>query len=266
MASHSSQRRAPRASPSGRPGAKRPSAPCGPERSLSAYRDRIVALAERIRGTADIAAIIDMIDDALAQTRRLAARDELAAARRKVEHAERSIAELRDELAQVKSLVHQDPLTGTLNRRGIDEAFRREAARADRKAAPICVALLDLDDFKRLNDTHGHAVGDAALRHVAEVIRSTLRPNDQLGRYGGEEFVLLLPDTRLDETATVLARVQRELARMPLPCTPRAQAITFSAGAAQRGAGEALEALVERADAALYGAKRAGKNRVTLAA
>lgn len=235
-------------------------------RGLRTYRDRVTALAERIRGTDDISAIIAMLDQALLETRQLRApEDELAAAQRKVAEAERDIETMRDELEQVKAMLHQDPLTGTLNRRGIDDAFRQEASRCDRHGAHLSVAIIDLDDFKALNDSFGHQTGDRALMHVAAVVRSTLRPTDRIGRFGGEEFLLLLPDTALHESAAVMARIKRQLAAQPLAEKEVSVRITFSGGVAERAERESIDALLARADAALYQAKRAGKNRITLA-
>lgn len=237
-----------------------------PATTLRNYRDRVTALAERIRGTEDISTIIDMLNEALAETRQLRGPEEaLVAARRKVAEAERSIESMRNELEQVKSMLHQDPLTGTLNRRGIDDAFLREAARCDRHGGKLSLALIDLDDFKRLNDNFGHQVGDRALVHVAEVVRNALRPTDRIGRFGGEEFLILLPDTGVKECAAVLNRIQRELAARPLDGAGERLVITFSGGLIERRAQESLVQLIERADQALYQAKRAGKNRVTLA-
>jgi diguanylate cyclase len=233
---------------------------------LSDYRARINALAQRIRGTDDISAIIGMLNQALAETRRLRSKDEeLIAARRKVEVAERSIEAMKFELEQVKAMLQQDPLTSTLNRRGINDAFRQEASRCDRHSTPLCIALIDLDDFKAVNDTHGHQAGDQALVHVTNVVRTRLRPTDRIGRFGGEEFLILLPDTALRESVGVFTRIKRELAAKPLAARDSAIKITFSAGIAERTRGEALEAILERADSALYQAKQAGKNRITLA-
>ena len=233
---------------------------------LGTYRNRINALAERIRGTNDISAIIAMLNQALAETRRLRSKDhELAAAERKVAEATRNIEAMRNELEQVKAMLHQDPLTGTLNRRGIDEAFRQEASRCDRHDVRMCVAIIDLDNFKSINDTLGHQSGDNVLVHVADVVRATLRPTDRIGRFGGEEFLILLPETALKESAGVLARIKRELAASPLIEKELPLKITFSGGIAERGDREPLDTLLARADAALYQAKRAGKNRITLA-
>ena len=232
---------------------------------LSTYRDRINVLAQRIRGTNDIAAIIGMLNQALSETRRLRPSDQLAAAERKVAQATRNIEAMRNELEQVKAMLHQDPLTATLNRRGIEEAFRQEASRCDRHGVRMCIALIDLDNFKSINDTLGHQSGDNVLVHLAEILRATLRPTDRIGRFGGEEFLLLLPETALKESAGVLARIKRELCAKPLIEKELPLKITFSGGIAERTEREPLDALIARADAALYQAKNAGKNRITLA-
>ncbi|MCC7081650.1 MAG: diguanylate cyclase [Burkholderiales bacterium] len=245
-----------------RSSASKPAAEPAAATVLGTYRSRVNALAERIRATSDLGAIIAMLNQALAETRRLRSReDELHAAQRKVAEAERSIESMKSELEQVKAMLHQDPLTSALNRRGIDEAFRQEASRCDRRNGRLSVAMVDLDDFKALNDTHGHPVGDRALVHVCALIRRMLRPTDRIGRLGGEEFLLLLPDTGLDEAAAVMLRVRRELAASPLLQKDEAIAITFSCGIAERRAREPFDPLVARADSAMYRAKRAGKNR-----
>lgn len=240
--------------------------PAGHRSVLGAYHDRVTALAERIRGTDDVSAIIGILNQALTETRRLRVReDALAAAQRKVAEAELSIEAMRNELEQVKAMLHQDPLTGTLNRRGIDDAYRQEASRCDRHGARLCVAIIDIDNFKLLNDTLGHQAGDRALVHIAEIVTNTLRPSDRVGRFGGEEFMLLLPDTRLNHSASVMARIKRELSARPLEENNTRITVTFSGGVAQRAPNESLDAVVARADAALYQAKAAGKNRVILA-
>jgi len=260
MSSQATMRRSPPPAPKGRAQLATEAA------GLDIYRDRVTALAERIRATSDVSAIIGILNQALTETRRLRTReDALAAAQRKVAHAEAEIESMRNELETVKALLQQDPLTATLNRRGIDEAFRQEASRCDRHGSSLCVALLDLDDFKALNDRLGHQAGDRALTHVAQVIKRTLRPTDRVGRFGGEEFLLLLPDTRLSQSATVLARIKRELASHPLQEGEAGIRITFSGGVAQLSRGEALDSIIARADGAMYQAKSAGKNRTALA-
>ena len=101
----------------------------------------------------------------------------------------------------MSELVREDQLTGSLNRRGLDDVFERERARADRRGTPLCIAMLDLDDFKRLNDTYGHLAGDDALSHLVKVVKDTLRSMDVIARFGGEEFLILLPETTVEAAA-----------------------------------------------------------------
>ena len=138
-------------------------------------------------------------------------------------------------------------------------------ARAQRRQSTLCLALLDIDNFKKINDTHGHQTGDAALQHLAAVARAGLRPQDALARYGGEEFVIVMPDTRLEEAVEVLRRLQRELTKTLFLQGSERLLITFSAGVAQRQDDEPGAATLERADKAMYLAKREGKNRVVAA-
>ena len=143
--------------------------------------------------------------------------------------------------------------------------MEREIARTRRLDSSLCLALLDVDNFKALNDRLGHASGDAALVHLAQVTREVMRPQDLLARYGGEEFVLLLPDTTVDSGVKAMMRLQRELTtRFFLQGSERVL-ITFSAGVAQLGSDEASSDVIRRADQAMYLAKRAGKNRVMAA-
>ena len=124
------------------------------------------------------------------------------------------------------------------------------------------VGLLDIDNFKKLNDQFGHAVGDAALVHLAQVTRDAIRPQDTLARYGGEEFVVLLPNTPLDDAVSAMVRVQRELTRRFFLNNNEKLLVTFSCGVAELNQEEMPYDALKRADEAMYLAKRAGKNRV----
>lgn len=180
--------------------------------------------------------------------------------------AQMRITELEKALAEARDAAFADPLTGALNRRGFEDAFQRElarSARSRRNGSGLALALIDLDDFKRLNDTLGHQAGDEALVHLVRVLRSAMRPTDILSRFGGEEFVLLLPDTALADAEAALRRFQRELAAQAVP--GRAFVLSFSAGVVVQKPGESLDASIQRADAATFAAKRAGKNRVLAA-
>ncbi|MBI4984120.1 MAG: dTDP-glucose 4,6-dehydratase [Rhodocyclales bacterium] len=130
-------------------------------------------------------------------------------------------------------MVRLDPLTGALNRKGMNEAAEREVGRARRQNARLCVALLDIDNFKKLNDSLGHQAGDDALVHLSRVTRETIRPQDTLARYGGEEFVVLLPDTTIDDAVTAMVRVQRELTKRFFLHKNEKVLITFSCGVAE---------------------------------
>ncbi len=234
------------------------------------FHTKIELCAQKIGQAGDIGQISEVLGEVMAATRTMQlnaqrSRDEFHEMRRRVEDAENEVRRLQDELAQASDMVRQDPLTGALNRKGMEEALEREIARFLRHQSTLCVAMLDIDNFKKLNDTLGHQAGDAALVHLANVIRETIRPQDTLARYGGEEFVLLLPDTPLDESVTAVMRLQRELTRKFFMHNNEKLLITFSAGVAELGVNEqSLEALT-RADQAMYLAKRAGKNRVVAA-
>lgn len=149
-----------------------------------------------------------------------------------------------------------------LNRRGLDEALAREIASVRRKNVPLSLSLMDVDNFKQINDRLGHASGDAALIHLVKVVRQHMRPVDTLGRFGGEEFVILMPDTLLDQGIETIRRLQRELTRNFFLADNERVLITFSAGVAQLASDESGEDAIRRADGAMYLAKRTGKNRV----
>jgi diguanylate cyclase len=126
----------------------------------------------------------------------------------------------------------------------------------------LCVALLDIDNFKKLNDSLGHDAGDQALIHLAGVCRETLRPQDTVTRYGGEEFVILLPDTSLDDALVVLTRLQRTLTKTFFLHANEKILVTFSAGVTQLEENDSQATVIKRADEAMYEAKQSGKNRV----
>jgi len=140
-----------------------------------------------------------------------------------------------------------------------------EMKRADRNKSPVSISLIDIDNFKQLNDVLGHQAGDQALAHLIKVIKDTLRPTDSVGRYGGEEFIVILPDTELTEAVDAIQRLQRELTKKFFLHNNERLLITFSAGVALREENEDFTDLVGRADKAMYAAKKAGKNRVLAA-
>jgi diguanylate cyclase len=238
--------------------------------STGDFHEKIGGFSEQIGQAANITELNTVLDDVLRETRivqadALASRDRMLEAHREVQDAEQRILDLEAQLLHMSELVREDQLTGSLNRRGLDDVFERESARADRRGMPLCVALLDLDNFKRLNDTYGHMAGDGALRHLVKVVKDTLRSMDVIARLGGEEFLILLPETTVEAAAQTMTRLQRELTRHFFLHDNEKLLITFSAGVALRLPNEEQAALVQRADRAMYLAKQSGKNRVVIA-
>ena len=234
------------------------------------YHDRLSGYAARIERADDIADLSGLVVEVMQDTRSVQAdlarsRDDLLESRAKAQDYEQQVRKLETEMAELSDRLHEDPLTELLNRRGLDRAFDAEVARAERHDRPLCLALLDVDNFKQLNDRFGHQAGDRALVHLANVVRASIRPTDVIARYGGEEFVIVLPDTSIEAAAGVMARVQRNLTRRIFLNNHERVLITFSAGVAQRAIGEGQDDLLARADRALYEAKQAGKNRVAAA-
>ena len=230
------------------------------------YYKQVEHYAQKIRNTKDVDEIIDILDKVLVETKGLRLADEVNAAQTQVQIAEQKIELLKDELAQLRELVHTDQMTGAFNRRGLNEIFMREAARADRGGTSLCVVLLDLDNFKRINDTYGHPFGDSVLVHLVAVAKETLRPSDIIARYGGEEFIILLPDTSMEKAIIVMNRLQKGLVKKSF-VRPDNQPFkfTFSAGLAVRKFDELQNSVIKRTDEALYRAKHAGKNQVVAA-
>jgi len=166
---------------------------------------------------------------------------------------------------RLRELATTDGLTGLLNRRRLMEVAEEEMTRATRYGRPLCLGMLDLDHFKAVNDRFGHLVGDDALRTVAEAVKGELRRYDQAGRYGGEEFVVILPETSLEAGRTVLERIRDRVSALRLGGAAEGAMVTASIGLVEWRPGEPLGAAIQRADGALYQAKRAGRNRVVAA-
>lgn len=235
--------------------------------STGVYQHKMGTYSQQLSSAKDVAEVSDLIRNILNETKEvqfetLRSRDMIVAAQKEVSEAEARIKDLENKLAHMSELVREDQLTGSLNRRGMDDVFEREADRADRRNTPLCVALLDLDNFKKLNDTHGHAAGDEALVHLVRIVKQTLRSIDVVARYGGEEFVIIMPETQLEEAAQAMMRVQRELTKHFFTANDQRLFITFSAGVALRNSREPQDETIKRADKAMYEAKQSGKNRV----
>lgn len=164
--------------------------------------------------------------------------------------------------SRIEELADLDELTGALNRRRIMKSIDDEIAIAQRNGTPCSVALIDLDWFKRINDVFGHPTGDEVLRAFSITVFANIRPNDKFGRYGGEEFVLLLPETTGDAALKLLDRLRMIIAELDLSAMSPGVSLTISGGVATLEEDEAADAFLARADRALYSAKHAGRNRI----
>ncbi len=173
---------------------------------------------------------------------------------------------LHNELNKVRLLSLTDEFTGLSNRRAFMRRLQDEISRAQRYGLPLALAMLDLDEFKAINDAHGHSAGDAVLRCYATDVLSVLRHHDMVARYGGEEFAILLPNTNRDGAASAINKVKSRVSQ--IQCEHEGKSLplpTFSTGIAFYSAGETHTDLIDRADRALYQAKRLGRNRVEMA-
>jgi diguanylate cyclase (GGDEF)-like protein len=161
---------------------------------------------------------------------------------------------------------HHDSLTGALSRGYLAELAQHDLALAHRHGRPLAVALLDIDYFKRINDRHGHAAGDAALRALVQACRKAMRSSDYIGRVGGEEFVCVMPETGIPEALACAERIRERVAALSLPTPAGAIRFTVSLGVCGLDAYHPdWAALLRDADAAMYQAKSGGRNRVVLA-
>jgi diguanylate cyclase (GGDEF)-like protein len=173
--------------------------------------------------------------------------------------------ELAAALDTIRVLATVDDLTALANRRHMHAMLAAEERRESTSGLPTCIALLDIDFFKQINDRHGHAAGDEVLRRFAACARAQLRTGDVLARWGGEEFLLMLPDTALEDAQAVLARVRACVADLGLPEVAFERTLSFSGGLTTRDGREPLTATVNRADKALYQAKSGGRDRIVAA-
>ena len=175
------------------------------------------------------------------------------------------VGQLTEELNKLREDVLCDALTGLVNRRGFDSTITSLKASADAGGELFSIVMIDIDHFKKINDTHGHVIGDRVIQHVATTLKSCVRGGDTAARYGGEEFALLLPATRAGGAKIVAEYVRQALQRGRIPTLKpgvAVSAVTVSSGVTEFRLGESVDECVRRADQALYAAKRNGRNCV----
>ena len=237
------------------------------------FSDKVQGYAEVIEAADSLDSLGAVVRELLGESRAVhhlmnSARERLADEHARAGALESKVNALEDELRRLSEEVSTDALTQVANRRGLARAFEQERSRVEREgvvAAPLAVGLIDIDNFKKLNDSLGHAAGDVALKNLAARVKEWLRPIDHVARFGGEEFVVLLPGTPVTESQQVLTRLQRRLSASLFMHKGREVFVTFSAGVSAWCPGETLEAALGRADEGLYEAKRTGKNRTCIA-
>ncbi|NOY14160.1 MAG: GGDEF domain-containing protein, partial [Deltaproteobacteria bacterium] len=182
----------------------------------------------------------------------------------------KALREVSDLVVQMDSMLHQveqlavtDTLTESFNRRKFDEVAVLEQQRVLRGKLPFSVIMLDIDRFKRVNDCYGHSVGDQVLKHLCDVVRRLIRTGDMLIRWGGEEFLIILPATQLDEAGPLAERIRVAVKQEHFPSVGQ---ITVSLGVAQLRIEDSIDSLIQRVDQALYRAKQAGRDRMVFEA
>ncbi|MDC7717297.1 diguanylate cyclase [Vogesella sp. DC21W] len=230
------------------------------------FHQRISSHSDRIKSSQNASELTGILQDLLSDTASMQdnlkqSHSELLAAKQDVQSAQSRIGELEKALEAASAKVKEDQLTGAFNRRGLEEHFDREIHRAERSGQPLSVALIDVDNFKQLNDRYGHLTGDDVLKYLVDMMHHSLRTSDIVGRFGGEEFVVILPDTPVNEAVELVQRLQRELTKNFFLANQDKLVVTFSAGVALWHRGEQDCDVIERADRAMYQAKLAGKNR-----
>lgn len=182
--------------------------------------------------------------------------------RRETDGLRGALADLRAEATRLYRSAATDELTGAMSFSHTMYALDRQVGKSAESGRPLCVLMADLDFFKKVNDTYGHLVGDIVLKHTAERIRSAMRDFDIVGRFGGEEFVILMANTDLELGKAIAERIRQSIAQAPFHVKKHTIDVTISIGVALLKPGETRDAVLERADAAMYAAKMAGRNRV----
>lgn len=234
----------------------------GDMRSYGASLSDNLGALGKAKGLDDFTGVVTSLVSA---TRSMQARN--AELESKLNHSSSEIESLKENLESVRQEAMTDALTGIANRKFLDMALRGAVSEAEAEDAPFCVALTDIDFFKKFNDTYGHQVGDQVLKLVAMILRQSVKGRDTAARYGGEEFAILLPNTRLNDARGLCEQIRRTVSSKRIRNRQTGEemgSITLSIGVSQFRRGETVDALIQRADESLYVAKRNGRNQVVL--
>jgi diguanylate cyclase len=235
-------------------------------KSQAAYGETLDQAATSIESVGDGAGLQAIVTGLTSATRKVQSENETL--EKRLDASTREVARLREHLEQVRRDAMTDALTNLANRKAFDEHLEAACTRADAEDGALTLAVLDIDHFKRFNDTWGHQTGDQVLRYVASVMGRVAKDPRIAARYGGEEFAMIFPNESLGQVESALEAVRKEIGSRSLrrrSTDDELGAVTLSAGFARRRPGETASALLDRADAALYASKHAGRNRVTSA-
>ena len=233
------------------------------------FQQKIDHYTERIQQTNQAADLKNLLENLMEDTRHMQldmmrSRDELVKTQQQADSSQQRVDELRHQLRQVSDQNRDDRLTGALSHRVLVETFSEEQQHMLQSGKPLCLVLLDVDNLGELNAQLGHQAGDDTLSDLVQVIKSVIREEDSVIRYGSEEFLILLPDTLLHTAADLMRRLQRELTKRFFMNDNKRLLITFSAGITQCHANESREQALDRADYAVFLAKKQGKNQVAV--
>ena len=234
------------------------------QRSQAAYGETLAGASTQLEGTSEPTALLGVVSKLTKATTQVQA--ENATLEQRLANSTREVARLREHLEQVRRDAMTDALTNLANRKAFDEELLRACDEAEKKRQTLSLAVIDIDHFKRFNDTWGHQTGDQVLRYVASVLGRVAKHPRIAARYGGEEFAMIFPNEFSNDVETALNTLRQEIGSRALrrrSTNDELGAVTISAGFAQRRRGETATSLLGRADEALYASKRAGRNRVT---
>jgi diguanylate cyclase len=235
-------------------------------KSQSAYGETLAEAGASIESVDDASGLKTLVTTLTSATRKV--QEENSALEKKLETSTREVAKLREHLEQVRRDAMTDALTNLANRKAFDEHLDAACAKAEADGGALSLAIVDIDHFKRFNDTWGHQTGDQVIRYVASVLGRVARQPRMAARYGGEEFALIFPGENAGTVEAALNAIRQEIGSRALrrrSTNDELGAVTISGGFAIREPGESATALLERADNALYASKRTGRDKVTLA-
>ncbi len=233
------------------------------EGDLAGHGDKLGDLASQVSEANDYNEVKTIVDQMLVETKSLVNSGKRLQTRMKI--SSEDLKQLQMELEKSQQEAQTDTLTTLINRRGLEKKFELERIRAKQNAVPFSIILIDIDHFKRVNDTHGHLVGDSLLKSIAQLLKKQLRKNDIAARFGGEEFLILLPETDIDGARAVGQKIRDGLSTKKWKLKDNGKSvgkITVSMGIALYKFNESEKALIKRADDALYFAKQNGRDKI----